>query len=165
MEKLKLTNRFKIWKLTKKKREIIVKDSLNDLEKFLKDLVVWGENMWSEFVKRINWNLTDTVEDHTASDTLTEYETRSTHTNLGASGTITLTLPTVAKAGIIFTFSVQAAQELRVDPGAATIYDSSGQTADKYKMANAIGECLKVISNSSGDWYTISKYGTWTEEA
>ena len=59
MEKLKLRQRFKIWKLVKKKRDIIVKDSLNDLEKFLKDLIIWDEDMWSEKVKRINWLLTN----------------------------------------------------------------------------------------------------------
>lgn len=165
MEKLKLTNKYKIYKLVKKKREIQVKESLKELEDFLKGFVKWDEKSWDEKVKRINWLLTNTVENHTSSDTLTEHETGSVHTNLGASGTITLTLPTVSKPGIIFTFAVQAAQELRVDPGAKTILDDSGQTADKYKMANAIGECLKLISNSSGDWYTIAKSGTWVEEA
>jgi len=108
MEKLKLVERFKLWKLVKGN----VPKSLNDLEKFLKDLVIWLEDMWSEKVKRINWLLTNKVEDHTASDTLTEHESDSVHTNLGATGTITLTLPTVAKVGIVFTFAVQAAYEL-----------------------------------------------------
>ena len=56
-------------------------------------------------------------------------------------------------------------QELRVDPGAATIRGDSGQTADKYKAADAIGECLTVVADSNGDWATIAKNGTWTEEA
>lgn len=165
MEKLKLTNQFKIFKLVEKQGKINVEESLKELEDYQKDFVIWGEKTWEEKVKRINWLLTNTVEDHTSSDTLTEHETGGTHTNLGASGAITLTLPTVSKPGIVFTFAVQEAQELRVDPGAATIRDDSGQTADKYKTANAIGECLKLISNSNGDWITIAKYGTWTEEA
>jgi len=104
------------------------------------------------------------VEAHTADDTLTAAESGSVHTNLGATGTVTLTLPASAPQGTVFTFAVQAAQELRVDPGTATIRDDSGQTADKYKSADAIGECLTLIADSNGDWATIAKNGTWTEE-
>jgi hypothetical protein len=105
------------------------------------------------------------IESHTASDILTTVESGSTHTNRGASGTITLTLPTSAPAGTEFAFAVQAAQELRVEPGTATIRDDSGQTADKYKYASAIGACLTVVADSSGDWVTTAKHGTWSEEA
>jgi len=139
--------------------------SLEELPKYLRKLVIWVEKIYKEIASRINWLMTNTVEVHTSDDTLTEHETGSVYSNLGATGAVTLTLPTVTKAGIKFTFAVQAAQELRVDPGTATIRDDSGQTADKYKSANAIGECLQIISDSDGDWYTIAKYGTWTEEA
>ncbi|MHC4459930.1 MAG: hypothetical protein ACYS6W_02075 [Planctomycetota bacterium] len=105
------------------------------------------------------------IEVHTADDTLTAPESGSVHTNLGAVGTVTLTLPASAPQGTVFTFAVQAAQELRVDPGTATIRDDCGQTADKYKSADAIGECLRLIADSNGDWVTIAKNGTWTEEA
>ncbi|MHC4475712.1 MAG: hypothetical protein ACYTEL_08700 [Planctomycetota bacterium] len=106
-----------------------------------------------------------TIEAHTSDDTLTAAESGSVHTNLGATGTVTLTLPASAGAGTVFTFSVQAAQELRVDPGTATIRDDSGQTADKYKSAGAIGACLSLAADSNGDWVTIAKNGTWSEEA
>ena len=106
-----------------------------------------------------------TIEAHSSDDTLTAAESGSVHSNLGATGTITLTLPASAPAGTIFTFAVQVAQELRIDPGTATIRDDSGQTADKYKSANAIGECLTVVADTNGDWATIAKNGTWTEEA
>ncbi len=105
------------------------------------------------------------VEDHTANDTLTEAESGSVHTNRGASGTITLTLPASASEGTMFTFCVQAVGQLRVDPGTATIRDDCGQTADKYKWADAIGECLQLVADSSGDWITLAKRGTWSEEA
>ena len=107
----------------------------------------------------------ETIEAHTADDTLTTEESGSVHTNLGAVATVVLTLPASAPQGTIFTFAVQAAQELRVEPGAAAIRDDSGQTAGKYKSANAIGECVTVVADSNGDWATIAKYGTWTEEA
>jgi hypothetical protein len=106
-----------------------------------------------------------TIEAHTSDDTLTVEESGSVHTNLGATGSITLTLPASAPEGAIFTFAVQAAQELRVDPGSATIRDDSGQTVGKYKAADAIGECLILIADSNSDWATIAKHGTWTEEA
>lgn len=106
-----------------------------------------------------------TIEAHTANDTLTAAESGSVHSNLGATGAVTLTLPGSAAAGTIFSFAVQAAQELRIDPGTATIRDDSGQTADKYKSADAIGECITVVADSSGDWVTVAKSGTWTEEA
>ncbi len=112
----------------------------------------------------LNYSRRKKVEAHTSGDTLTIAESGTIHTNLAAGGTVTLTLPAAAPEGTIFTFAVQAAQELRVDPGAATIRDDSGQTADKYKTANAIGECITLVADSNGDWVTIAKSGTWTEE-
>jgi hypothetical protein len=109
--------------------------------------------------------LRDTVEAHTSNDVLTAAESGSVHSNLGATGAVTLTLPASAPVGTAFKFAVQAAQELQVDPGTAAIRDNSGQTADKYKMANAIGACLSVVADSNGNWATIAKNGTWTEEA
>jgi len=106
-----------------------------------------------------------TIEAHTSDDTLAVSESGSVHTNLGATGTVTLTLPASASAGTQFTFAVQAAQELRIDPGTATIRDDSGATADKYKTANAIGECIKLVADANSDWITVVKSGTWTEEA
>lgn len=105
------------------------------------------------------------IEAHTSDDALTAAESGSVHSNLGATGTVTITLPASAPEGTVFSFVVQAAQELRIDPGMAAIRDDSGQTADKYKSADAIGECLTVVADSNGDWVTIAKNGTWMEEA
>ena len=104
------------------------------------------------------------IEAHTVDDTLTAAESGSIHSNLGAAGSVTLTLPASAPAGTVLSFAVQAAYELRIDPGAATIRDDSGQTADKYKSANSIGASLSLAADSAGDWVTIAKNGTWTEE-
>jgi hypothetical protein len=105
-----------------------------------------------------------TVENHTGNDTLTNAESGSVHSNYGASGTITLTLPASPDEGTYFTLCVQANQQLRIDPGTATIRDDSGQTADRYKWADAIGETITVVADSSGDWYTAAKVGVWSEE-
>jgi len=106
-----------------------------------------------------------TVEAHTSDDTLTAAESGSVHSNLGATGTVTLSLPVSAPVGTEFAFAVQVAQELRVDPGSAAIRDDSGQTVDKYKSASVIGSSLCLVADSNGDWVTIAKNGTWTEEA
>jgi hypothetical protein len=105
-----------------------------------------------------------TIEAHTSDDTLTVDESGSVHTNLGATGVVKLTLPASAAEGIIFTFAVQAPQQLRIDPGAATVRDDSGQTAGRYKSANVIGGCITLVADSNGDWVTVAKNGTWTEE-
>jgi len=106
-----------------------------------------------------------TIEAHSSDDTLTAAESGSVHSNLGATGTVTLTLPASAPEGTAFMFAVQASQELRIAPGAATIRDDSGQTVGKYKSANTIGGCLTVVADFNSDWVTIAKNGTWTEEA
>jgi len=106
-----------------------------------------------------------TVEAHTADDTLAVVESGSVHTNLDATTSVTLTLPADPPTGTTFTLAVQASQELRVDPGVAAICDDSGQTADKYKSANTIGAALTLVADDDGNWMTTAKNGTWTEEA
>jgi hypothetical protein len=91
-------------------------------------------------------------------------ESGSIHTNRGATGPVTLFLPASAPAGTIFSFAVQAAQQFRIEPGTSAIRDDSGQTASKYKYASVVGACLTLIADSNGDWATIGKNGTWTEE-
>jgi len=105
------------------------------------------------------------VEAHTADDQLDETESGGVHANLGATGTVTLSLPASASAGTVFTFSVQSGQELRIDPGTAAIRDDCGQTADKYKSASGVGSCITLVADSNGDWVTTAKNGTWTEES
>ena len=105
------------------------------------------------------------VETHAANDTLSASGSGSVHTNLGATETVTLTLPASSAEGTEFVFAVQAAQELRIDPGTATIRDDSGQTADCYKSASTIGATLTLVADANGDWFTTAKNGTWTEEA
>ena len=54
-----------------------------------------------------------TIEAHTSDDTLTSTESGSVHSNLGATTIVTLTLPTSPPTGTVFTFAVQAAQQLQ----------------------------------------------------
>jgi len=103
--------------------------------------------------------------EHSADATLENYQSGSIHSNGQATETVTITLPSSPNAGEVFSFAVQVNQQLRIDPGTAAIIDSSGQTADKYKYADAIGACMIVVSDSSGNWATISKSGSWSEQA
>ena len=104
------------------------------------------------------------IEAHTADDVLAPAESGSVHTNLGAATVVTLTLPAAAAPGTVFTFAVQSAHELRIAPGAAAIRDDSGQTAGKYKSAGTVGASLTLAADANGDWATIAKNGTWTQE-
>ena len=106
-----------------------------------------------------------TVTNVTSDRTLLQSESGQVFSNRGATGTITITLPANAAAGTKFTFAVQEFQRLQVDPGAGTIRDDIGQTADKYKWADSIGECITLVADANGDWATIAKFGTWGEEA
>lgn len=104
---------------------------------------------------------------HTSGATLTREQSGSVHTNLGAAGAVTLTLPQDAVAGDFYDFIVAAAQELRIDPGAAGAVYILGakQTDDKYVSANAEAESVRLTADGNGDWLASSVTGTWTVEA
>jgi hypothetical protein len=107
------------------------------------------------------------VEAHTANDTLKVGEIGTIHTNEGAAGAITLTLP-AATVGLHYDFVVKAAQELRIDPnGTETISLPTGaqQAAGKYIGADAIGEFIRIACVKAGEWTTLGSIGTWTAEA
>jgi hypothetical protein len=108
------------------------------------------------------------VEAHTANDTLTVAESGTWHTNTGASGTITFTLPAAA-VGLRYGFAVGAAQQLRIDPnGSETIsLPSSGVpgAAGKYLVADAVGENVEIACLVGTNWSVLNYTGTWTAEA
>lgn len=108
------------------------------------------------------------VEDHTAGDTLTAAESGTAHTNKGAGAAIVLALP-VSTKGMRFTFSVGAAQELRIDPNGTekVSLPSTGVpgAAGKYLTADAIGETISLVCFEAGIWGCVGYAGTWTAEA
>jgi hypothetical protein len=101
---------------------------------------------------------------HTADATLTRAQRNSVHTNLGAAGAVALTLPQDAIAGDKFYFNVMAAQELRVDAGAAGALYINGakQTDNAYASADDEAEHLTVTADGNGDWVAGPYNGTWT---
>ena len=104
------------------------------------------------------------IEHHTGDDTLAITETASIHTNLGASGAITLILPQASATGCIFWFAVMVAQQLRIDAGAAgAIYiNGAKQADDAYIWADDEGESIMLIGDGNGDWVSLFATGTWT---
>ena len=109
------------------------------------------------------------IESYTEADSpiyITAGENNKIFTNLGAAGAVSFYLPAQAVSGIEFTFAVQTPQILFIYPASGSaIRDDSGQLADKYKWANAVGETITIIADKNGDWGTIAKEGEWTQEA
>ena len=105
------------------------------------------------------------IEAHTENDQLNHAESGSIHTNLGATGPVTIFMPSFNLAGTRYTISVQAAQQLNIDPVAGAIIDDSGVSSSKYKWCSTVGAFMSVVSDGNGDWIVTGKSGTWVEEA
>ena len=104
------------------------------------------------------------IEVHTADDQLEHKESGSIHTNLGATGAVTIFMPTFALAGTRYTVSVQTAQQLNIDPVSGVIVDDSGVSTSKYKYCSTVGAFMTVVSDGNGNWIVTGKSGTWQEE-
>lgn len=113
-------------------------------------------------------NRRDFVTHQTSSKTLSLIHTGAMYSNLGATGTVTLTLPQdgAGQSGIKFSFFVAAAQAIRVDPGAAgaVYFDGAKQTDNKYVELTGIGTICRAISDGNGDWF-VEVNGTYQVEA
>lgn len=99
---------------------------------------------------------------------LTAAQSGAVISNLGAVAAAAFVLP-AAVPGLNFTFIVEAAQELRIDPnGTETIaLPSTGvqAAAGKYIGADALGEKAKIHCLTAGTWSVESYSGTWTAQA
>lgn len=121
-----------------------------------------------EVLRVSNDGNTSTVEAKTADFDVEAVDSGKTFTSVGATGTITATLPP-AVVGLKYRFRVGAAQELRLDPdGSETIaLPSTGVqgAAGKYLTANADGETVDIECTKAGQWSVFGFTGTWTSEA
>lgn len=124
-----------------------------------------GAAQWVAGGRERNRNLTSNT-------TLLASESGTHITNLGASAHVTVTLPQSPPAGTRFSFTLLAAQQLRIQPGAAgAIYGAFGSGAyaklsdNKYCVADAIGEQIELIADGNGDWISRGDEGTWTNQA
>lgn len=87
-------------------------------------------------------------------------------TNLGASGTITFTLPP-ATMGLEFIFTCRhATNDLRVDPYNTEQIESTASpsvigTAGQYIWSEGLGSSLHLICLEDGKWSVRAHRGTW----
>jgi hypothetical protein len=85
----------------------------------------------------------------------------------GSGGAGTFALPAATK-GLHYTFHVDAAQELRIDPDQLETIGlpSNGVqgAGGKFLTANAVGEWVKLICVVAGAWTVEGYAGTWTHE-
>lgn len=90
----------------------------------------------------------------------------SVFTNLGATGTVTATLPSNAREGDFYTFQVGAAHELRINPPAShqLVVGGAVQSAGLYVSADDEGEWAEVTYLGSKKWFVAVGHGTWTVE-
>lgn len=104
----------------------------------------------------------------TANYTVLTTDSGNALTTVGASGTVTFSLP-AAVVGLEYLFRVGAAQECRLDPnGSETIaLPSTGVQggAGKYLVADADGETVHLLCTKAGQWSVLGFTGTWTSEA
>lgn len=98
------------------------------------------------------------LEHHTANFSLTAAHTGTVHSNLGASGAITATLPANPPTGTEFKFVCMADQALRMVPGTAGgIYIKGAKQADnKYVSITDIGDFAHLIADGNGDWVAVA---------
>ena len=106
---------------------------------------------------------------HTASYTLNTSESGTIHTNLGAGGAISFTLPNNAPKGVYYTVSIQVAQVVNIVIHAAggifyiggTISTDDGG-ADLKATADDEGETITLVSDGADGWVPTALVGTWT---
>lgn len=101
-------------------------------------------------------------EAHTASDTLTAAESGSVHTNEGAAGDITLTLPAAA-AGLHFYFQVVTGTvNLQIAPAAGDSVRVLGVSGTTNARASTKGNGVHFRAYNGTEWIAQSVAGAWS---
>ncbi len=103
---------------------------------------------------------------HTANASLESWECQGVHTNLGASGVITMTLDRRNRAGgTPFNFIVSASEEFRLDPAVGALYvNGAKQTDGKYISSSTIGDTATIWYDDSIQDYYVECEGNWSVE-
>ena len=101
----------------------------------------------------------------TAAYTITAYDMGAVFTNLGATGTVVLTLPEASTVlGQEIWFHVLANYTLNINPADATDYiPGMTNSAGDSVAANAAGASLGLRAVGNDTWAPIGPYGTWTD--
>jgi hypothetical protein len=110
------------------------------------------------------------VSHKTTSYSIQAAECGTLFTNLGATATLTFTLPP-ATVGLHFQFQVRASAgtswQLRVVASGSELLESCAATratatTNDYLWADAIGENLHLVCLEAGKWAVLTYEGTWT---
>lgn len=83
--------------------------------------------------------------------------------NRGATGTVKFILPP-AKAGMgPFTFFLETAQRVEIDPTGTESVSLAGadQTGGSYVFANTVGAICELVCFQDGKWKDLNQRGTW----
>lgn len=119
-------------------------------------------------VVTLNVGLTPGVYAHTEAEEisyhLSDYNSGSLHSNLGAGGVIELWLEDSPTAGDTYIIFVAAAQIIRLKfegENDAFYYNGSKQSDEDYLYSNTIGSSVTVVADENGDWYVTNVAGTW----
>lgn len=101
---------------------------------------------------------TTSIQHHTASFTLTAAQSGTVHTNLGAAGIVSATLPQSPPKGTEYKFVCMADIAIQIDPGAAGgIYIKGAKQADdKYIAIADIGDFVHLVADGNGDWVAVA---------
>tara|TARA_R100001244_G_scaffold25113_2_gene25463 strand:+ start:115795 stop:116439 length:645 start_codon:yes stop_codon:yes gene_type:complete len=123
-----------------------------------------GTNFQTRRIDNFRLNTTN----FTADGTVNVQDTGAVLTNIGAAGTVTITLPSGPSEGQNFTIYRVDNQILRVQPTAsesnAIIVAAGKQVDDNYIELGAVGSCIKLVCNTQGDWMAVYENGTITPE-
>lgn len=87
-------------------------------------------------------------------------------TNEGASGVVTLTLPS-AEVGMRLTVYALAAQEIELDPSGSELINFAGGVAgDKVSNSTtpAVDDAITIICVEDGEWLVENFVGDWADE-
>lgn len=123
-----------------------------------------GTNFQTRRIDNFRINTTN----HTSDATIVDQDTGSVQTNLGASTTITLTLPSNPSEGQNYTIYRVDNQILRVQPapaeGSSIIVATGKRPNDYYVELGSVGSCVKLVCNTAGDWMAVYENGIITVE-
>lgn len=106
------------------------------------------------------------MEAFTADDTLTVAESGKLCTNVGAGGTVILTLPPATGSGVWFDFGVMATQTLTLEPNDADdqiFFSASVTTAGTGTLSvGTIGRACRIVDVAANKWLATAQVGAWT---
>ena len=104
------------------------------------------------------------VENVTSANALSISESGKVLTNLGASASVTHTLPATPEAGSCYTFIVAASYPLVITANTASgIYFHGVKGANNGSLVcGLIGSQIKIVADNEKDWHVIHEDGPWT---